>query len=544
MNLLVFLRHAGYARNFEWALRLLAERGHRIDVVLEEPAKPDVDDLLNALADEHPNITVEATPQRANEAWCDVSARIRSCLDYLQYLHPGFGDADMPRNRAARRLPGALVTALNLGPVRRPAVQRAVRRLLSAGYRSVPVDAAVRKFIADRRPDAVLISPLIEVASKQADHFDAARDLGIPVGVPIASWDNLHCKGSIHRVPELVTVWNEVQKREAVELHGIPAERVVVTGAVLFDHWYDLKPSRSREAFCEATGLDPARPFVLYVGSGRAVAPGEPDFALRCIRAIREQPGLHDLQVLLRPHPLNPMRGDGASQQALESESDVVIYPPAGAIPVDEQTRADYFDSIYHCSAVLGVITTAFLEATIVDRPVHSVLVGEYAVTQSGTPQFRVMRPESGGMLALADSIEELADQLGASLSDPGHASKRNRMFRERFLRPLGADVAASPRLVEEIERLPAVPRVIPERASIPLRVGGRLLALAVRAYARHKRRRAEFEAIGGRQWQEELDKLRIEANGRTQPGAVVTELDQADVKDAVPAPSEPAVAG
>src|SRR5436305_11047153 len=139
MNLLVFLRHAGYARNFEWALRLLAERGHRIDVVLEEPDKPDVADLLNALADEYPNITVEAAPERANEEWCDVSARIRSYLDYLQYLHPSLADADMPRNRAARRLPGALVTALNLAPVRRPAVQRAVRRLLSAGYRAVPV---------------------------------------------------------------------------------------------------------------------------------------------------------------------------------------------------------------------------------------------------------------------------------------------------------------------------------------------------------------------------------------------------------------------
>src|SRR5437588_6776036 len=140
----MFRRHARYARNFEWALRLLAERGHRIEVVLEDPAKPDVDDLLKALTDAYPNITVEATPQRANEEWCEVSARIRSCLDYLQYLHPSFGDADMPRNRAALRLPGALLTALNLAPMRRPAVRRAVRRLLRAGYRAVPVDAAAR----------------------------------------------------------------------------------------------------------------------------------------------------------------------------------------------------------------------------------------------------------------------------------------------------------------------------------------------------------------------------------------------------------------
>jgi hypothetical protein len=524
MKLLVFMTHAGYARNFEWALRLLAERGHEIDVILENPAKPDVADPLNALAARYRNVTVEATPKRANGEWCEVSARIRAYLDYLQYLHPSFGYADMPRNRAARRLPSRLVTALNLAPLRRPAAQLALRRLLAAGYRSVPVDAAVRRFIADRRPDAVLITPLVEIASKQADHLAAAQDLGIPVGVVVASWDNLHCKGTIHQVPELVTVWNEVQRREAVELHGIPEDRVAVTGAVAFDHWYDWKPSRSREAFCETTGLDPDRPFALYVGSSRNISPGEAEFALRCITGIRGAPqaGIQDLQVLIRPHPQNHMRGEDA-REALEAVSDVVIYPPAGANPTDAQSRTDYFDSMYHCSVVLGVSTTAFLEATIVDRPVHSVLVGEYAATQSGTPQFRVMHPENRGMLELAESIDELAHQLAASVRDSGPASERNRTFRDHFLRPIGSDVPASPLLVDEIERLPSRPRVTPERASVPLRLAGRLLALAVRAYVRHERRQAELEEIGGKQWREQFATFAAEDRARKQAMATST---------------------
>jgi hypothetical protein len=182
--------------------------------------------------------------------------------------------------------------------------------------------------------------------------------------------------------------------------------------------------------------------------------------------------------------------------------------------------------------------------ATIVARPVHGVLVGEYAATQSGTPQFRVMRPENGGMLMLANSIEELADQLGASLSDRAPASERNRLFREHFVRPLGADVAASPRLVEEIERLPGIPRVPAERASIPLRLAGRLLALAVRAYARHERKREQLEEIGGNDWREELDELCAEDDWREEPGAVVTESDHAEETVAVGAPPQPAVAG
>src|SRR5947207_1741847 len=98
MNLLVFMKHAGYARNLEWVLRLLAERGHEIGVVLESPSKPDVADLLDALAAEYPSITVEATPERSNGEWPEVSLAIRALLDYLQYFHPSFVDADMPRN--------------------------------------------------------------------------------------------------------------------------------------------------------------------------------------------------------------------------------------------------------------------------------------------------------------------------------------------------------------------------------------------------------------------------------------------------------------
>src|SRR6266542_1127916 len=131
------MTHAGYARNFEWALRLLAERGHEIDVVLENPAKPDVAGLLDRVAADHPNVTVEAAPRRAEPAWCDVSARIRACVDYLQYLHPSFVDADMLRARGARRLPGGLGTGLNLAALRQPDAQRTVRRLLAAGKRAV-----------------------------------------------------------------------------------------------------------------------------------------------------------------------------------------------------------------------------------------------------------------------------------------------------------------------------------------------------------------------------------------------------------------------
>ena len=41
--------------------------------------------------------------------------------------------------------------------------------------------------------------------------------------------------------------------------------------------------------------------------------------------------------------------------------------------PVDTASRADYFDSIYHAAAVVGINTTAQIESAIVGRPVHTL---------------------------------------------------------------------------------------------------------------------------------------------------------------------------
>ena len=39
------------------------------------------------------------------------------------------------------------------------------------------------------------------------------------------------------------------------------------TGAQCFDHWFNWEP-RPREEFCARVGLDPAKPYVVYLGGG------------------------------------------------------------------------------------------------------------------------------------------------------------------------------------------------------------------------------------------------------------------------------------
>ena len=87
---------------------------------------------------------------------------------------------------------------------------------------------------------------------------------------------------------------------------------------------------------------------------------------LRWIEEIRRSadPRLRDAGILVRPHP---ERMDEWKDVSLERFGNAALY---GRNPVSPEAQADYFDSLYHSHAVVGLVTSAFLEAAIVGRPV------------------------------------------------------------------------------------------------------------------------------------------------------------------------------
>src|SRR5207249_10905344 len=195
-----------------------------------------------------------------------------------------------------------------------------------------------------QHPDVLLASPVVEIASSQVELLKSARKLGIPCGVCIASWDNLTNKGLIRILPERVLVWNEIQRREAVELHGIPADRVVLTGAQRFDKWFDQRPSTGRDAFVRGVGLDQARPYLLYLCSSAFIARDEARFVHRWLAGLRAEaaPELAGIGVLVRPHPQN---ADPWREVDLAAYGNAVVWPREGAQPDRGREWAAYYDS-------------------------------------------------------------------------------------------------------------------------------------------------------------------------------------------------------
>jgi hypothetical protein len=125
-----------------------------------------------------------------------------------------------------------------------------------------------------------------------------------------------------------------------------------------------------------------------------------------------------------------------------------------GRNPIDREARDDYFDSLYHSAAVIGLVTTAFVEAAIVGRPVLTFTLPEYRMHQEDMIHFRYLTSTHDGPLQTAPDLDTHFRQLAAVVSSDGSRDERNRRFLHAFVRPAGVETAATPAFVDAIERL------------------------------------------------------------------------------------------
>jgi transglutaminase superfamily protein len=466
----------GRAWGLERLLDELGSRGHRAHVALRE-APPEFLEQIDRVCRRHPAITRGVAPMR-EDRWVALANVLGLGVDYLRYLSPEYADAPKLRARGAQLAPSKVVRVAGWPVVRTQRGIRLLARVMRLVEGAIPDSREVRDLLLSQRPDLVLVSPLVKSTVLQADYLRAARSLGIRSGVLVRSWDNLTNKGLIRNIPDRVYVWNEEQRREAIDLHGVPGEQVVATGAYPWDHWFGWEPSTTAEQFRQRLGFRLDRPMLLYVGSSGA--PDEASFVERWLEALRGDPDqrLGSASVLIRPHP--GRRRYDFNHSAVAQMPGVVVWPMPETVSRDTKSNSDYFDSIYHSSAVVGLNTSALIEAAIVGRPVFTVLAPEYRDTQQGTLHFRHLLRDNGGPLTVAHDFAEHFAHLAKALTDGPPAEEADREFVRRFVRPHGLDRPAEEVLLQAIEDQLASPPPPPA----PARVRRAIAAILLRTLA------------------------------------------------------------
>jgi hypothetical protein len=469
LRLLFVFRTKKAVEPFVGVVQRCLDRGHTVQVVV-----PTGESKVPAFFDPNPNLSFASIGLQRGDQWRDSEPLLRSARDYLQYLKPAYRDARKLRNRAfehlLERLPlnpddlpsGSAERALALSD---ETVWRLVR-LAALCEDSMPPDPLHERVIERFNPDAVLISPLLHFGSAQADVAKAARFRGVPVGMMLFSWDNLSTKGALHVPPDRLFVWNERQQREAVELHGIPAEHIRITGAPRFDAFFALKPRVNRDVFCRAIGLDPANPILLYLCSSKLVSEREAAFIRQWHATIRHSADerLRTAGIIVRPHPDLPVadkkwlgpeetsRWEGVEGPALARrlmfghKATVMLYS-------DSDRALTLHECIRHSHAVVGLNTSAEIEAGILGRPVLTVLADEESVDgQRSTLHFKYLLEEDGGFVKVSESLGQHEEQLCEVLAHPPDPLSVQQRAGD-FVRPGAWDRPAAEVLVEALEQ-------------------------------------------------------------------------------------------
>jgi FkbM family methyltransferase len=467
MKILIVLKQKKNVETFAATIRALTDRGHSVALAVQEHSDTRADQYRDAI--DSPLFSLVRCPAHRTDRWSDVAWLLRSLRDCVHYQQPGMRGATKLQARSVQKLREELrvvadneAVAQALRGLPPPQIGR-LEEVFALAERQLPVDPVYESFLREHSPDVLLISPLVHFGSAQADFVAGARAVGIPVGMLLYSWDNLSTKGCLHRLPDWMFVWNERQRTEARALHEFPEDRVIVTGAPRFDSFFELGPRLSREEFHTPLGLDPTTPTLLYVCSSLLVSAGELSFVCDWLAAIRGSSGsLRDCNVIVRPHPDIELLGAAHPSEEIHWPSvrgakGFVSRPfedrRAIVLKTADRARQGLFECLYHSAAVVGLNTSAELEAAIVGRPVYTVIAGnEAADGQSSTLHFHYLLEEQGGCVRRASGLAQHVTQLQSELDRPRDSAEIRR-FAGEFLRPHGIDRAVAPLLADAIER-------------------------------------------------------------------------------------------
>jgi hypothetical protein len=257
----------------------------------------------------------------------------------------------------------------------------------------------------------------------------AARRLGLPVIGNVASWDHQVGKGVLSPGLDRYLVQNEIMLADLERYHGIPPERVVVTGWPQSDVYHRRRPFGEYAALLETLGLDPVRPVVLYAGNTPTNQPYEADYVRRIVDWWEQGGGQKRFQLLFRPHPR-----DGQVKERFAA----ALGRPGVAVQDPSYTDlTDLATLLQHVACVVANGGTILLDGVVNDRPSVCITFdagappGErWADLNLGGVHYRELIDSDA--LYRADDFDGLFAAIERALAEPGEfEDERRRVSRE-----------------------------------------------------------------------------------------------------------------
>jgi hypothetical protein len=162
------------------------------------------------------------------------------------------------------------------------------------------------------------------------------------------------------------------------------------------------------------------------------ISGNETSFVQEFMTSLQNSPQTADVNVMVRPYPMNAGIWDGITAQ------NMVVWPRKDESPDIASYKQNYFHSMYYSSLVVGVNTTAMIEAAIVDCPCVTILTEKYRATQFGRGHFDYLI--KGDFMELANGFDHSAELVSKILEGIDGKAGNRRKFVNYFIRPRGMD--------------------------------------------------------------------------------------------------------
>jgi hypothetical protein len=305
-------------------------------------------------------------------------------------------------------------------------------------------DSDSARLLAAERPDVVFAAAPFEAADIALCRL--AHETGIRTAAAVLSWDNPSSKSRMPPVHDRYFVWSDHMASDLVAAYPeIEPDRVVVTGTPQFD-FHGSGRGASREGFCRALDLDPARPIVVYTASTERLVPGQAWVVERLCDAIDSGALPGRPQLLVRIHPLD----GGASFEGLRGRGVRICRPwtRGAADPIPAYPTAEDLDrlvaTLRHAAVNVNFFSTTTLDFALCDKPVVNLAFDPPACRDAGVdvslyyryPHYRPVLED--GAVRLARSADELVGAVASYLRDPSLDREGRGRLVARLCGPVG----------------------------------------------------------------------------------------------------------
>ena len=289
----------------------------------------------------------------------------------------------------------------------------------------------------------------------------ACRKKKIPVICLAHSWDNLPGRGMLAAIPDKLLVWNKYMAVDAVNLLGVPENRIEIVGVPQYETYRRLSQSTNLDKFLTRLDIDPDTKVITYTAGVEWIYPDEERLIDDLLSEI-ENGKFGKAILVIRLHPTDKRSNYYRELYHLSSRSIRLDEADAGFAAMNMQAVGDrcslsYFVELMQFSAVvLNIASTTTLDALLFDTPVvcpnfsYTIPKNAYNATPKlyNTSHYKTVA--QSGAISLPSSFEEMLVAIEEGISFPEKRRKERKILSDTLM----PDLPTSELIVKAVESI------------------------------------------------------------------------------------------